>query len=177
MSQPIYAIVAEFEDPDDLLEAAERVYAEGYRKVEAYSPFPVHGLAEAIGCDDSKVRWTCFLAGVTGAVVGMGMEVFCLAIDYPLNIGGRPLISWPQFIPVAYELTILCASFGAALGMLGFNGLPRPHHPIFNAKNFERASQDRFFIGVEAVDPKFDLEATDAFLRSLGAAEVSVVEE
>lgn len=177
MAQPIYAIVAEFDDPDNLLEAAEKVYAAGYRKVEAYSPFPVHGVAEALGNDCSKTRWTCFLAGVTGGLSGLAIEAYCAAIDYPMNIGGRPLISWPQMIPVAYELTILCASFGAALGMLAFNGFPRPHHPIFNAKNFERASQDKFFIGVEAADPQFDLEATGAFLRSLGADDVSVVEE
>lgn len=176
MAGATYALIAEFHDPDDVLEAAGKVYSEGYRKVEAYTPFPVHGLSEAIKAEDSKVRWAAFLAGVAGGVGGMLMEIYVLAYDYPHNVGGRPLISWPQFIPVAYELTILCAAFGAVLGMFAFNGLPRPHHPIFNAKNFERASQDRFFIGIEATDPKFDLEATQAFLRSLGADDVSTVE-
>jgi len=170
-------MLAEFADPDDLLDAAHKTYEQGYRKAEAYSPFPIHGLAEALGNDCPKVRWTAFAAGVTGALSGIGLEVYCLAYDYPLNIGGRPLISWPQFIPVAYELTILFASFGAALGMLAYNGFPRPHHPIFNGKNFERATQDRFFVAVEAEDPLFDVESTGEFLRSLGAENVSVVED
>ncbi len=171
-----YAIIAEFNDPDDLLEAAEKVYSEGYRKVEAYTPFPVHGLADAIGATDNKVAWTAFAAGVLGCLGGFALEIYVLAYDYPHNIGGRPLISWPQFIPVAYELTILSAAFGAVLGMFAYNGLPRPHHPIFEAKNFDRASQDKFFISIETKDPKFDAEATDAFLRSLGADDVSLVE-
>ncbi len=173
----IYGMVAEFDDPDDALAGAERIYAEGYRKIDAYTPFPVHGMTDAIGFNDSKVQWTVFIAGVVGGIGGFLTEVYINGIEYPHNVGGRPLLSWPQFIPVAYETTILCAAFGAVLGMILFNGLPRPYQSIFNAKNFERASQDRFFLFIERKDPKFDLEGTEAFLRTLGAQSVSTVEQ
>lgn len=174
---PIYGLVAEFSDPESLLQAAERTRDAGYRRIDAYSPFPVHGLAEAIGFKDNWLPWVIFLAGVTGTIAGFALQIYALAIDYPHNVGGRPLISWPAFIPVSFETTILLASFGAVIGMLGLNGLPRPHHPIFNTPRFELASQDRFFLCIEATDPLFDIERTEQFLESLGPDAVSIVEK
>src|SRR5262249_49640570 len=139
--------------------------------------FPVHGMADAIGFNDIHVPWIIFISGVLGALLGFSMEVYCLAVDYPMNVGGRPLISWPSFIPVAYETTILCASFGAFFGMLAMNALPRPYHPIFNTPRFEMASVDKFFLCIEANDPMFDIERTEQFLESLGPDAVSIVEK
>jgi hypothetical protein len=175
-SLPFHGVVAEFDDPEALLSAAEKTASEGYTHLDAYTPFPVHGLTDAIGFKDAKVSWTVFFAGVVGCMAGFGMQIFFLVIDYPHNVGGRGLVSWPSFIPCSFELTILFASFGAVLGMILFNGLPRPHHPIFSAPRFERASQDRFFLCIEGTDPKFDVEHTEAFLRALGAQSVSIVE-
>ena len=176
MKPKIYGLSAEFSDPDDLIHAAEKARAEGYRRMDAYTPFPVHGLSDAIGFEDHKVEWTVFIAGIGGAMTGIALELFAMWYDYPLNVGGKPMIAWPQFIPVAYELTILFGAFGAVFGMLLYNGLPRLNHPIFNAPRFDFASQDRFFLCVERIDPKFDLEHTEAFLRGLGAQRVSIVE-
>lgn len=175
VKNPVFGFVAEFDHPDDLIHAAEKVTAEGYTKVEAYSPFPVHGLTDAMEWDDAKVPWTIFAAGVAGCITGFGLESWVSAIAYPHNVGGRPLISWPSFIPVVFECTVLFAGVTAFLCTLVFNGLPRPHHPVFGAKNFERASQDRFFLCVESSDPKFDNEGTEKFLNSLGAMNVSSV--
>jgi len=176
MATPVYAIVGEFDDADTLVAAAAKARADGYRKVEAYSPFPVHGLAEALEVNDSKVFYITFIAGLLGFLGGCALEAFTSAVDYPMNVGGRPYISWPQFVPVAYECTILAAAFGAVLGMLGLNGLPRPYHSIFNTPNFERASQDKFFLAIESVDRRFDSGRTAAFLKGVGATTVSEVE-
>jgi len=172
---PLYGLVAEFENETVLLAAARRVRQEGYRRMDAYKPFPVHGLAHAIGFSDWLLPWIIFFGGVTGALAGVALQVWTMAYDYPWNVGGRPLISWPQFIPITFELTILLAAFGAVFGMLALNGLPRPHHSIFNTPNFERATQDRFFLCVEAWDPRFDREETARFLQSLGPVAVSEV--
>lgn len=172
----IYAIVGEFDDADTLVEAAGKARGEGYRKVEAYSPFPVHGLAEALEVRDSMVFIITFLAGFGGFIVGCGLQAWTSSVDYPMNVGGRPYISWPSFVPVAYECTILAAAFGALIGMLGLNGLPRPYHSIFNTPNFERASQDKFFLAIESVDRRFDPVNTADFLKSAGATVVSEVE-
>ena len=172
---PTFGMIAEFSDPDDLLAATTRAYDAGYRKMDAYSPFPVHGLAEALGHRDNRVPITIFIGGLCGLVGGFGMEWWVSKVAYPHNIGGRPLFSWPSFIPPAYECTILLAAFGAVFGMLAMNGLPRPHHPIFNAENFERASQDKFFLCIEADDPQFDINSTSDFLKSLSPDNVSEV--
>lgn len=172
----LYGIVAEFKDEDHILTAANQAREAGYRRLDAYTPLPVHGLAEAIGFHDWVLPWLIFLGGVAGAVGGFGLQVYVSAIDYPLNVGNRPLISWPSFIPVTFECTILLASFAAVFGMIILNGLPRPHHPIFNAPNFERASQDSFFLCIEATDPRFDPVKTTDFLQGLGAHTVSAVE-
>lgn len=168
VENPIHGIVAEYADPDDLLEAAEAARAAGFRKMDAYSPMPIHGLAEAVGHYDDRVPWSGFFGGLCGFLGGCAIQYFVSVVDYPLNVGGKPLLSWPMFIPVAYELTILNAAFATFGSMIFLNGLPRPYHSIFNAKNFERATQDRFFLCVESEDPKFDLAETARFLSTTG---------
>ncbi len=172
----IYGIIAEFDDPDALIAAAGRAREDGYRNMDAYTPFPVHGLAEALDFKDNRLPWMIFLAGIAGAFGGFGLQYFVSVIDYPLNVGGRPLNSWPLFIPVTFECTILLAAATAVFGMLFLNGFPRPHHPIFNAPNFERASQDGFFLCIEADDPQFDPRRTRLFLERLDARSVNEVE-
>lgn len=171
---PLYhGMMAEFHDPDDVLAAARKVKAAGYTHLDAYTPFPVHGLDDAIGFKDSKVQWSIFFAGCFGFVLGYGLEYWVHNIEYPMNVGGRPKFSWPSFIPVAYECTILLAGLTAAFAMLAFNGLPRPNHPVFNTPNFEMASQTSFFLCVEGTDPKFDHAEVKRLLESLGAVNVS----
>jgi hypothetical protein len=176
MNGTLYGLVAEFEDPHDLLHAAEAAREAGYRKMDAYTPFPVHGLAEAMEFDDWRLPWLIFLAGCTGAFTGLSLESFTSVFEYPWNVGGKPFFSWPQFIPIIFELTILFAAGACVLGMLGLNGLPRPHHPIFSAPHFDRASQDRFFLCIESRDGMFDRERTEDFLLQLGPQRVSEVE-
>lgn len=171
----IYGLMAEFSDPEEIVVAADKASKQGYRRLDAYTPFPVHGLDEAIGFHESKVPWIIFLAGVVGAISGFALQAWINVVDYPMNVGGRPYLSWPSFIPVTFECTILFASFGAVIGMLGLNGLPRPYQPVFNAPRFDLASQDRFFLCIEAVDPKFDLHKTRRFLESLGPSSVTEV--
>lgn len=172
---PLYGYVAEFSDADALLNASKKAFGEGYRKLDAYSPFPVHGLADALGPEDHRIKWMIGFGGLAGAVLGFGLEYWVSVIAYPHNVGGKDHYSWPLFIPPAYETMILLASLSAVFGMLALNGLPRPHHPIFDAKRFELASQDRFFLCIEAVDPMFDSAKTKAFMETLGADEVSEV--
>jgi hypothetical protein len=174
--QPIrfWGLLARFETEDAVLGAAEKVHAQGYRRTDAYSPYPVHGLAEAIGFKKTLVPLITLCGGVAGALMGFGMQYWISAIDYPLNIGGRPFNSWPQFIPVTFEMTILFAALSAVLGMLALNGLPRPHHPVFNAPIFKLASRDRFFIAIKGDDPLFDRVQTRQFLESLGGVVVEV---
>lgn len=173
----LYGLMAEFENSDDLMAAAEAAYAAGYRKMDAYSPMPIHGLAEAIGFRKARLPMLVFLGGIAGAIAGYGLQYWTSVIDYPINIGGRPLHSWPAFIPVTFELTILFAGFAAVLGMLALNGLPMPYHPVFNVESFKRATRDRFFLCIETKDEQFDLEATRAFLQDRQPIEVTEVEE
>src|SRR5262245_24851308 len=172
----LYGITAEFDNPDDLLAATERAYAEGYRKMDAYTPFPVHGLAEALGHRGVRLPWIVLAGGIIGALSGFALQWFTAVVAYPHNIGGRPTNSWPAFIPITFEMTILCAALAAVLGMLALNGLPEPYHPLFNVPSFELASRSHFFLCIEATDPKFDLEATRQFLEGLAPRGVSVVE-
>jgi Protein of unknown function (DUF3341). len=172
----LYGLVAEFEEPEDILAAAEKAYDAGYRKMDAYSPYPVHGLADAIRFKDNRVPWMIFFCGLSGAAGGLLLQYFTSSIDYPWNVGGKPFFSWPAFIPVTFEITILLSAFGAVFGMLAMNGLPRPYHSIFNAPRFERASQDRFFLCIEADDPRFDIVETARFLRGFNALNVAEVE-
>ena len=172
----IYGVLAEFDNPTTIVAAANRAYQEGYRKMDAYTPYPIEELSEAIGFHKNSIPLIVLMGGIIGGLTGLGLQIFTSAIDYPLNVGGRPLISWPSFVPVTFEMTILLASFGAVLGMLALNGLPMPYHPVFNAPRFELASRTHFFLCIESDDPKFDRESTSDFLRSLGAQEVSDVE-
>jgi hypothetical protein len=168
--------MAEFKDPDAVLHAAESVRAAGYTKIEAYTPFPIHHLDEAVGANDIWVPWVIFLSGLAGGAFGYWLQWWINTSAYPLNVGGRPFHSWPSFIPATFECTVLAASFGAFFGMLALNGLPRPYHPVFNAPRFELASQDRFFLCIEADDPKFNIETTWQLLKNLGADAVSEVQ-
>jgi hypothetical protein len=174
MSAPTtnFGLLAEFVEPDDLVKAAARIQAEGYADFEAYSPMPVEGLPEAVGFPRSRMPLVVLIGGTVGLVVGYGMQYYLMAINYPLNVGGRPLNSWPSFVPVTFELTVLIAALSAVLGMLAMNGLPRPHHPLFAVPQFDRATQDRFFVCIRATDPKFHEQTTREFLQRLGAKEV-----
>lgn len=171
-----YGLMAEFLRPDDLLRAAARAREEGYRRLDAYSPMPVHGLAEALGIRGTRLPYLVLAGGLAGAAGGYAFQVWANAVDYPLDVGGRPLHSWPSFMIVAFELAILGAALTAVLGMFALNGLPRPHHPVFNVAAFRRASRDRFFLAVEARDPAFDPGRTRAFLESLSPLAVHEVE-
>ncbi|GAB4456566.1 MAG: DUF3341 domain-containing protein [Armatimonadaceae bacterium] len=174
----IYGMIAEFDDPDALVAAAHRATAAGYKFVEGYSPFPIHGLAEALEFKDWRLPKIAFFGGIGGMLTGFVGLWYTNVIDYPWNVGGKPLFSWPQFIPIAYECTILFAAGAAFLSQWLLNGYPRPHHPIFNAQNFDRASQDRFFLFIEKGDPKYDDTETANFLHGLsGVIHVSVVEK
>ena len=175
--RPLYGLMAEFADPQLFLEKARATYGKGYRKISAYSPFPIEELPQAIGIRPSRLPLLVLLAGIAGAVGGFFLQYYAAVIDYPWNIGGRPLNSWPSFIIVTFEMIILFAAGAAALGMLLRNGLPQPYHAVFNAPRFKLASQDRFFLCVEANDAQFDLEQTRQFLEELGADHVVAVEK
>ena len=172
----MYGLMAEFTSGDSLLQATRRAYEEGYRRMDAYSPLPIDGLAEALGFHRTRVPLIVLLGGIVGCVSGFALQYWISAIDYPVNVGGRPYNSWPSFVPVTFELTILFAAFAALLGMLALNGLPMPYHPVFNAPRFAQATRDRFFLCIEAADPKFNREATSRFLEELSSAAVVVVE-
>ena len=172
----IFGLMAEFPDATSLVAAAKRTHDEGYRKTDAYSPYPIHELFEALDANDTRVQRNVLLGGIAGGFAGFGLCYWVSTIAYPLNIGGRPYNSWPAFIPVTFELTILFASFAAVLSMIGLNGLPMPYHPTFNVPSFLRASQDKFFLAIEATDPKFDRAKTFEFLKSLGPREINEVE-
>jgi len=172
-----YGVMAEFATPAELLRAAGRLRARGYRNIEAYSPFPIHDLFEAMHIRDKRVSLLVLLGGLTGMLTGLGLQIWVSAVAYPLNIAGRPYISWPMFIPVTFELTILFAAFAAVFGMFALNGLPMPYHPVFNVPRFALASRNRLFLCIEAKDAKFDLERTRAFLETLDPREVTTAAE
>src|SRR3954470_11815430 len=159
-SPTLFGLLAEFETPTALVEATEKARLAGYRKMDAYSPIPIEELSEALGLERTRLPKLVLLGGILGGLAGYGLEYWSQAIAYPLNIGGRPFHSWPQFIPVTFEMTVLGAALTAFVGMWALNGLPRPYHPVFNVPEFARASTDRFFLCIEAADPRFDREAT-----------------
>jgi hypothetical protein len=167
--------MAEFDSPTAIVDATRRAYAEGFRRMDAYTPFPVEGLAEEMHFHRTRVPLIVLLGGLAGCLGGYFLQYWIAAIYWPLNIAGRPLNSWPMFIPVTFELTVLLAALSALLGMLALNGLPHPYHPVFNVPRFALASQDRFFLCIEASDPRFDRVATRDFLESLYPREVSDV--
>lgn len=175
---PLYGLMVEFLEPDDVVRAAHEAYQAGYRKMDAYSPFPIEELSEALGRHKGgRLPFIVFGGGVTGLLAGLGLEYYASVISYPMNIGGRPFASWPAFIPPAFETTVLFAAFAAVFGMIILNGLPMPYHPVFNVPQFAHASRDRFFLCIEATDPKFDLAATRHFLEALEPKAIYEVDE
>jgi hypothetical protein len=164
----LYGLMAEYELPEQVCSAARSAWQAGYRSIDAYTPYPVDGLAQELGEKQTRIPFVVLVGGLTGGGVGFFMQYWSMAVDYPFNIGGRPHNSWPVFIPVTFEVLILVASFAAFLGMLFLNGLPRPNHPVFNVPRFARASQDRFFLCIESADPQFDETRTAAFLAATG---------
>ena len=171
-TSPLHGLLAEYADQAALLAAARRVYDAGYRRVEAYTPYPVEGLAEALGSTRTRIPLVVLLGGLAGGISGYALQWWATAVAYPLNVGGRPINSWPSFIPVIFEMTVLIAALSAVLGMLAMNGLPRPHHPLFGIPQFDRATQDRFFICILARDLLFHPQTTREFLERLEAKEV-----
>ncbi len=171
----IFGMVAEFDNPEDIVRAAEAAYEHGYREMDAYSPIPVNGLAEAIGFKRNWISTIILVGGLTGGIGGFFMQWFSATIHYPIIVGGRPYNSWPSFMPITFEMTVLLSAFAAVIGMLGLNGLPRPNHPIFNAPNFDKASQNKFFLSVQANDPLYDEEKTRQFLEAQKPTAVSLV--
>jgi Alternative complex III, ActD subunit len=170
-----YALVAEFDTATQLLRAARRAHAAGYRAMDAYAPFPIEGLSDAIGFRSRAIPLIALFGGMLGAATGYGLQYFVHVLSLPVNVGGRPLNSWPAFIPPTFELGVLFAALGMFFGLLILNGHPEPYHPIFNLEAFARASRDRFFLSIEVGDPLFHVDSTRQFLLSLGAREVSDV--
>lgn len=171
----LYGVMAEFDSPAKLLAATRRAYEEGYRRMDAFSPFPIDELADALGFQNTHVPALVLTGGIVGAIAGFSLQYYCAVIAYPLNIGGKPLNSWPAFIPATFETAVLCAALCAVVGMLFLNGLPQPYHPVFNVPRFALASRDRFFLLIDARDRKFELEKVEGFLSGLNAFEVSQV--
>lgn len=175
--RPLHGLLAEFDNPQALVDAAHRVHSEGYHHVDGYTPYPIEALSEALGHHHSKLPALVLGGGITGLLAGYGLQYWTQVLVYPMNIGGRPFHSWPAFIPPTYEMTILFAALTAVFGMIALNGLPQPYHPVFNVARFARASRDRYFLGIDARDPKFDPRATRDLLASLGSTAVSEVED
>ena len=173
---PLYGVIAEFENPSDLVHAAHKTYEAGYRRINGYSPYPIEELSEAIGFHHTSLPLIVFIGGVIGGLSGFFMQYWIEVIDYPINVGGKPYNSWPAFIPITFEMTVLFAAFSAVLGMLILNKLPQPYHPVFNAPNFALATRDRFFLAVEANDPNFNHADVVELLKNLNAVEVTDVE-
>ncbi len=171
----LFGLMAEFDSPDKLLAAIRRTRAAGYRQFDAYTPYPIEGLEDALNFHRTGVAPIVLAGGIVGAITGYALQYYVSAYAYPINVGGRPFNSWPMFVPVIFELTILFAGLAALFGMLALNGLPMPYHPVFNVPRFAMATRDRFFLVIETRDPQYDNTATREFLRSLGSNEVSDV--
>jgi hypothetical protein len=175
---PLYGLMAEFNEPERFLEAVRATRAQGYRRMDAYSPDPLEGLSEAMGLSRTPVPLAVLVAGIVGACTGFFLQYYAAAISFPLNIGGRPLNSWVSFIPITFELAVLFAALTSlTFGVIALNGLPQPYHPVFNVPAFARNSRNTYFVCIETADPNFDAHATRSFLRSLGPVEVHDVED
>lgn len=174
---PTFGVLAEFANAGALFHACEQVRDAGYKVWDSYSPFPVHGIERAMGLPASNVPWITLVGGLSGAGLAYLFQVWTSAYDYPLIISGKPLVSWPAFIPITFEVGVLGAAFGAFFGALFLSRLPRWHHPVFNSERFARVTDDSFFIGIEASDPKFDEAATTKLLQEAGATNVEVIKD
>jgi len=174
-SPRLYGLIAEFEDPNALIVATQRAHQAGYRRMDAYSPYPIEELHEALGARHTRLPLIVLIGGLCGCLGGYSLQYWVATVAYPVNIGGRPFHSWPAFIPITFECTILVAALSAVLGMLALNGLPMPYHPVFNVSRFALASRNRFFLCIEAKDPQFDLDGTRRFLETLEPREVNTV--
>lgn len=177
MNDNIYGLLAEFDTSTELVEAAEKVRDAGYTKTDAFSPFPIHELDKALGIKRTILSYLVFAGGILGMFSGFALQYYVHVIDYPIIVGGRPFLSLPAFVPPAFELTILFASFAAVFGMLLLNGLPSPYHPVFNVQRFNLASREKFFLVIESQDPRFDFPETKKFMEGLNAQEVFIVDE
>lgn len=174
----MYGLLAKFETPEALIAAADRAYAAGYRKMDAYTPYPVEGLSKALRLKPSPLPMVIFLGGLSGGIGGFLMQVYATVIDYPQNIGGRPLFSWPAYIPITFETTVLLGALSGLLGLFLLARFPQPYHPVFRSDDFNaHASQDGFYLGIEASDPRFNLENTSRLLQELGSIHVTELEE
>ena len=173
-AENVFGLAAEFNTHEELLRGAEKAYAAGYRNMDAYAPFPIDGLAEALG-KRNRLPLLVLLAGILGGAGAYYMQWYANMVSYPINIGGRPMHSWPSFVPITFELTVLCAGLTAFFGSLALSGLPRPYHPMFNLPQFERASQDRFFLCIAARDPAFDPQKTREFLQRMNPFQVAEI--
>ena len=173
---PLYGLLAEFDSPEALLEAANRTHQAGYTKIDAFTPFPIEGLADAIGFHKTNVPLIVLIGGLIGCTGGWLLQFYPNVIGYPLNIGGRPHYSWPSFVPIMFEMTILCAALSAVFGMLALNGLPTPYHPVFKVAQFALASRSQFFLCIKARDPKFQYQKTREFLAGLNVRGVFDIE-
>ncbi|HUQ94992.1 MAG TPA: DUF3341 domain-containing protein [Bryobacteraceae bacterium] len=176
MLKPVYGLMAEFATAEQLVHAAESAHHEGYRHMDAYSPLPIEELHHAMHIPDSPLPKFVLAGGLMGLCAGFGLLYWIAVITYPLNVGGRPLNSWPSFVPITFEVTVLLAGLTTVGTLIALCGFPMPYHPVFNAPRFKYASRDRFFLCIEAEDPKFDLQRTQLFLQSLHPHEVSEVE-
>jgi hypothetical protein len=175
IASPVYGLMAEFDSAQQLVDAAHKAHKAGYQKLDAYSPFPVEGLAEAIGFHKNRVPLVVLIGGLIGGLSGYALQYWVAAITYPTNIGGRPYHSWPSFIIVTFEMTILFAGLSAVFGMLALNGLPMPYHPVFNVPEFRKASENKFFLVVFSSDPQYDSSGTRSFLQGLAPRMVAEV--
>jgi hypothetical protein len=175
--QKTWGLLAEFDSPQTIYTACEQVRDEGYRHWDAHTPFPVHGLEKAMGVPPSKLGWIVLTMALLGLTVGISMQWWMTAVDYPIIIAGKPFVAWPAWIPVLFELTILLSAFGAVFGMFGLNQIPTFHHPVFQSERFLAVTDDKFFIAIEARDPNFDLKKTKKFLQKLGATHIEELAE
>jgi hypothetical protein len=178
-SSGLYGLMAEFDTPTDVVQAARKTYSEGYRHLNAYSPFPIHELWEAIGVKRTILPYIILAGGLAGCIGGFFMQWYLLTIDYPINVGGKPsdISSWPAWMPITFECIVLASAFAAVIGMLVLNRLPQPYHPVFNVPRFALASNNRFFLAIKSSDEKFNYEETKRFMESLNPREVFDVEE
>lgn len=176
-SPNLYGLLAKFETPEALVAASQRVYEAGYRKFDAYSPYPVQGLSNAMRLKPSPMPYLILAGGLLGGIAGFAMQTYATVIDYPMNIGGKPLFSWPAYIPITFEMIILLAAVTGVLALFFFTRFPQPYHPVFRSEDFnQHASQDAFYLSIEASDAKFDLQQTQRFMQEAGAVQVSEIE-